>query len=86
MKLLEQTPQEVREKIQRVLSSDEEELICVSTDLNREGKYDTQWVVATDKRVMVVPNQGADGVVDVPISELTRGANRAPGQRGPPGD
>ena len=79
MKLLEQMPDTVSQKIQNVLTHEEEELIRVSTDLNPDGTFGEQWLIATDKRVIVVPvalnpdsigAEGVDGVVDVPIREL----------------
>ena len=69
MKLLEQMPDTVSQKIQDVLTH-EEELIRVSTDLNPDGTFGEQWLIATDRRVIVVPVEGVDGVVDVPIREL----------------
>ena len=79
MKLLEQIPDAVNQKIQNVLTHEEEEFIRVSTDLDSDGNFGEQWVVVTDKRVIVVPvalnpdsigAEGVDGVVDVPIREL----------------
>ena len=70
MKLLEQMPDTVSQKIQDVLTHEEEELIRVSTDLNPDGTFGEQWLIATDRRVIVVPAEGVDGVVDIPIREL----------------
>ncbi len=70
MKLLESTSPPIREKIGRLLSSEEEELVRVSSDLNQEGEFGTQWVIVTDKRLLIVPTTGLDGVVKVPIDEL----------------
>ncbi len=69
MKLLEHMPDTVSQKIQNVLTH-EEEFIRVSTDLNPDGTFGEQWVVVTDRRVIVIPAEGVDGVVDVPIREL----------------
>jgi ATP-binding cassette subfamily B protein len=70
MKLLEQMPDAVRQKIRNVLTQEEEEFIRVSTDLNPDGTFGEQWVVVTDRRVILAPAEGVDGVVDVPIKEL----------------
>ena len=70
MKLLEQMPDTVSQKIQDVLTHEEEELIRVSTDLNSDGTFGEQWLIATDRRVIVVPAEGVNGVVDIPIREL----------------
>ena len=71
MKLLESIPHSIATKIRGLLSAEEEELIRVSTDLNQEGRFGMQWVVVTDKRLLVIPVAGFDGVVEIPIEELT---------------
>lgn len=70
MKLLEEMSDTVRQKIQNILTLDEEERIRVSTDLNPDGDFGEQWVVVTDKRVIVLPAEGVNGWIDVPIKEL----------------
>ena len=71
MKLLESTSPSIRAQISEMLPTGEEELIRVSTDLNQEGEFGTQWVIVTDKRLLIIPTTGLDGVVKVPIDELT---------------
>ncbi len=71
MKLIESMAPSISEKIGGLLASEEEELIRVSTDLNREGKFGKQWLVVTDKRLLVVPMADLDGIVEIPIQELT---------------
>ena len=71
MKLLESASPSMRAKISGMLPAGEEELIRVSTDLNQEGEFGTQWVIVTDKRLLIVPTTGLDGVVKVSIDELT---------------
>ncbi len=71
MKLLESTSPPIRAKISGMLPTGEEELVRVSTDLNQEGEFGTQWVIVTDKRLLIVPTTGLDSVVKVPIDELT---------------
>ena len=71
MKLLESVPHPVIAKMRGLLSAGEEELIRVSSDLNKEGEFGTQWVVVTDKRLLIVPTEGLDGIVEIPIEELT---------------
>ncbi len=71
MKLLESMPHSVGAKIRGLLPTAEEELIRVSTDLNQKGKFGIQWVIVTDKRLLIVPTTGLDGTADVPIEELT---------------
>ena len=77
MKLLESIPNSVRVKISNFFSTEEEELIRVSTDLNQEGKFGTQWVVVTDRRLLIVPTEGLDGIVDIPIGELIHAQTEA---------
>ena len=70
-KLLESIPDSVHTRIKGLLSTGEDELIRVSTDLNQTGEFGSQWVIVTDKRLLIVPTVGADGVVKVPLEELT---------------
>ena len=69
-KLLESMPHSVRTKMRGLLSKREEELIRVSTDLNQEGGFGIQWVIVTDKRLLILSTTELDGVVEVPIEEL----------------
>jgi ATP-binding cassette subfamily B protein len=71
MKLLESMPHSVRAKMRGLLATEEEELIRVSTDLNQKGRFGIEWVIVTDKRLLIVPTTGLDGTADVPIEELT---------------
>ena len=54
-----------------LLPTEEEELIRVSTDLNQKGRFGIEWVIVTDKRLLIVPTTGLDGTADVSIEELT---------------
>lgn len=70
MKLLESMPHSVRAQIRGLLPTGEEELIRVATDLNQEGGFGIQWVIVTDKRLLIVPTAGLNSVADVPIEDL----------------
>ena len=70
MKLIEPMPNPVRQKIQGLLSSGEDELICVSTDVRGDGRYGTRWIVVTDKRIVITSQDGADDAVQIPIEEV----------------
>ena len=70
-KLLESMPHSVRAKLKGLLSTGEEELIRVSTDLTQEGEFGVQWVVVTNKRLLIIPPVGLDSVVEIPIEEVT---------------
>ena len=50
----------------------EELLIRVFADLDLDGRYTTQWVVATPERVLVVSGPHLDDLTEVPVAELTR--------------
>ena len=44
--------------------------IRVATDLDADLQYGVQWVVVTDQRVMVIPEMGDNGQVEVPINDV----------------
>ena len=71
MKLLESMPHSVRTTMGGLLPQEEEELIRVFTDLNPEGGFGIQWLIVTDKRLLIVPTAGLDGATTVPIEELS---------------
>ena len=54
-----------------LLSRGEEELIRVSTDLNQEGGFGIQWVIVTDRRILILSTTELDDATDVPIEELS---------------
>ena len=54
-----------------LLPSGEEELIRVSTDLNQAGGFEIEWVIVTDKRLLIIPTTELNGTVEVSIEELT---------------
>jgi ATP-binding cassette subfamily B protein len=44
--------------------------IQVATDLDAQLRYGVQWVVVTDRQVLVIPEQGEDGLVRVAIEDV----------------
>lgn len=48
----------------------EEVLIHVATDMEEDRSFGERWVVVTDQRMLVIPNGGPDGVVEVPIEAV----------------
>lgn len=68
-RLLESVDDQTKESIRRSLRADEDVLIRVFADLDLAGQYTTRWVVVTDQRILVVDQ--ADGVVDVPVADVT---------------
>ena len=69
-KLHEAASAAVEEKIRRALPPEEEILIQVFTDLMGDGMYGAQWVVVTPRRVVVLPEKGTDGVVEVLLEQI----------------
>ena len=68
---LETLPPEVDTKLQNIIPSEEEARIQVATDMIDDGSFGEQWLVVTDERMLVIPSEGADGVVEVPLKVIT---------------
>ena len=68
---LETLPPEVDSKLQNIKPSEEQAHIQVVTDLIDDGSFGEKWLVVTDERLLVIPTEGADGVVEVPLKVIT---------------
>ncbi|MFH1570412.1 MAG: ABC transporter transmembrane domain-containing protein [Gemmatimonadota bacterium] len=68
--LVQAAAEPVAGKIRGALPAGEEVLLQVESDLDGEGRFASRWVVATPRRVLVVPAAGADGIVEVPVDQL----------------
>ena len=68
---LETLPPEVDAKLQNIKPPEEQAHIQVATDLINDGSFGEQWLVVTDERLLVIPTEGADGVVEVPLEVIT---------------
>lgn len=68
---LETLPPEVDTKLQNIKPPEEQTHIQVATDLIGDGSFGEQWLVVTDERLFVIPTEGADGVVEVPLKVIT---------------
>ena len=66
----ESLPPEVAAKLREANSGREEVLIQVATDLAEDGSFGEQWVVATERRLLVIPRAGADGTVALPLADV----------------
>ncbi len=66
----ESLPPKVDTKLRRVKPLEEEVLIQVATDLVEDRSFGEQWVVVTDRRLLVIPLEGEDGTVEVPLREV----------------
>ncbi|MBI4531894.1 MAG: hypothetical protein HY709_10305, partial [Candidatus Latescibacteria bacterium] len=67
---LEPLPPEVEVKLQRVTPPEESVLIQVATDLTGHQSFGEQWLVVTDRRLFIIPVDGVDGTVEMPIEEV----------------
>lgn len=70
IQLLEPIPDEIQNKIQSLLPLEELVLIRVSTDLNQDRSFGTQWMAVTDKRILVIPTENIDNIVEFPLKEV----------------
>ena len=68
---LETLPPQVDAKLQNIKPPEEQTHIQVATDLIDDGSFGEQWLVVTDQRLLVIPSEGADGVVEVPLKVIT---------------
>ncbi|MCE2393320.1 ABC transporter ATP-binding protein [Candidatus Poribacteria bacterium] len=68
---LETLPPEVDTKLQNIKPPEEQTHIQVATDLIGDGSFGEQWLVVTDEHLFVIPTEGADGVVEVPLKVIT---------------
>ena len=68
---LETLPPEVDTKLQNIKPPEEQTRIQVATDLIDDGSFGEQWLVVTDERLLVIPSEGPDGVVEVPLKVIT---------------
>ena len=68
---LETLPPEVDTKLQNIKPPEEETHIQVATDLIDDRVFGEQWLVVTDEHLFVIPTEGVDGVVEVPLNVIT---------------
>ena len=69
-RLLEAVESRVEASVGEVLGADEEVLIRVFSDLEKDRRFGRQWLVVTPERVLIVPEKGSGGPVEVPIAEI----------------
>ncbi len=68
---LETLPPEVDIKLQNIKPPAEEAHIQVATDLIDDRVFGEQWLVVTGEHLFVIPTEGVDGVVEVPLNVIT---------------
>ena len=66
---IETMPDDMEAKLQ--VPEGEEILIQIATDLDDRREFGQQWVVVTDKQMLVIPANGKNRTVSVPISEVS---------------
>ena len=67
---IETLPPVIMDKLHRVKPPEESVLIQVATDMADERSFGEQWLVVTGKRLLVIPSDGEDGTVEVPIHDV----------------
>jgi len=67
---IETLPEKIAGKLRHAKPEDETVRIQVLTDMNMERRFGEHWVVVTDRRVLLIPDDGDDGTVDIPVDEI----------------
>jgi ATP-binding cassette subfamily B protein len=70
MKRCDRAPYALLRKIQRHVPPGEDELIRVASDLSADGHFGSQWVVVTEKRILIVAPGEGDGALDLPLASI----------------
>ena len=76
-RLMEPAVDGLEAALSAVLPEGEEPLIRVCADLDAAGNYGSQWVVVTEKRIVVLPEGKADDAVSVPMAHVTSARTEA---------
>ena len=71
MTLIESMPTHLHEKIGRELEEEDRIRIGLASDIRADLSFGQRWLVVTDRQVMVIPEDGVDGVVRIPIQGIT---------------
>src|SRR5262249_11810693 len=71
MKYSEPVPAALLNEVHARLSPGEEELIRVASDLTAEGKFGSQWLIATDRRVLLAPSADGSAIKEVLLQDVT---------------
>jgi ATP-binding cassette subfamily B protein len=70
MSYLEPVPASLLNAMRLRLRSGEEELIRVASDLTAECAFGSQWVIVTNRRVLVAPSADGSGIEEVFLSDV----------------
>ena len=72
MTTLEEVPAALQDQLEDLLDGEEEIKIAISTDLQFDGNYGKDWVLATEKRLLAFNQNGAPGpeVQNIPLEAV----------------
>ncbi|MEW6753428.1 MAG: ABC transporter ATP-binding protein [Candidatus Latescibacterota bacterium] len=59
-------------RLEAAIPRGEEVLIRTSSDLGPDGRFGRWWVVVTAARLLVLPEAGDDGLLEVPVAQIDR--------------
>src|SRR6266542_4631813 len=78
--ILEPMPAPVEEKVEQILDEGEEPRVSACTDMDAEGHFRGAWLVATERRLLIVAPDGEIGADD-PEGAALRARRRLPAGR-----
>src|SRR5262245_22779792 len=64
-------PSAVERKLRAVKPYEEPVHIQVAADVAEDLTFGERWLVVTERRVLLISSDGADGIVDLPLREIT---------------
>lgn len=67
---IEVLPENVDRKLRQVKPDGETVQMQVQADLDDDRRFGEQWVVVTDRQVLVIPADGADGTISIPVDQI----------------
>ncbi|MCZ6680825.1 MAG: ABC transporter transmembrane domain-containing protein, partial [Candidatus Poribacteria bacterium] len=67
---MESLPTEVDIKLRKAKPPEEPVRMQVATDLLDDRSFGQKWLVVTDRRLLIIPTDGVDGTVEVPLDTV----------------
>ena len=67
---MEALPPEVNTKLKRIKPPGEQVRFQVATDFINDRSFGEKWLIATDRQLLFIPTEGADGTVEVPLTTV----------------
>ena len=68
--LLESVSDSIGARLERTVPAGEKVLIRAFSDLTTERNYRGQWILVTPARVLLVPEEGGESVIEVPLGKI----------------